>query len=179
MYIGFLNDRKELKLLIEEEKILFVKKGKGRKRRFLAITLFGVALVFGPLKASAELPDSNKMEYKTVNIVDFNRGGFSARPLNMETLGRQLSQESKDYQKDFNLPPLSKRFDTLKFSQERFRELAKDPNAITEVYHKKTVYEAISALHAEILVIVNDVKRIPQPYCKSVDLDFAILGPAP
>lgn len=30
MYIGFLNDQKELKLLIQEEKILSVKTKKGR-----------------------------------------------------------------------------------------------------------------------------------------------------
>jgi len=27
--------------------------------------------------------------------------------------------------------------------------------------------------------IIEDVERIPQPYCKSVDLDFRISGPAP
>lgn len=38
MYIGFLNDRKELKLLIEEEEeILDVKTEKGHKRKFLII----------------------------------------------------------------------------------------------------------------------------------------------
>jgi len=30
-----------------------------------------------------------------------------------------------------------------------------------------------------MLGIGNDVKRIPQPYCKSVDLDFGISVPAP
>ena len=181
MYIGFLNDRKELQFLIEEEKILFVKPGKGQKRKLMAIILFGGALVFGPLKASAsdELPDWNKMAYERVNLLDFNRGGFSARPMNIETLGKQLSQEYKDYQKDFNSPPLSKRFDTLKFSQVRFRELAKDPNARMEVYHKKTVYEARSALQAESMGLVEDVERIPQPYCKRVDLDFRVSGPPP
>ena len=174
MYIGFLNDRKELKLLIEEEKTIFVKIGKGRKRKVMGIILLGVALWFVPVKASAydELPDWNKMAYERVNLVDFNRGGFSARPMNMETLGRQLSQEYKDYQKDFNSPALSKRFDTIKFSQVRFQELARDPNARTKVYHKKTVDEARSALQAEIMGIVEGVERIPQPYCKSVDLDF-------
>lgn len=57
----------------------------------------------------------------------------------METLGRQLSQEYREYQEKFNSPTLSKRFDTLKFSQVRFQELARDPKARTKVYHKKTV----------------------------------------
>ena len=39
--------------------------------------------------------------------------------------------------------------------------------------------EARSALQAEIMGIIEDVERIPQPYCKSVDLDFRISGPAP
>lgn len=47
MYIGFLNDRKKLKLLIEEEKIIFVKTRKGRKRRLIARILLGGTLVFG------------------------------------------------------------------------------------------------------------------------------------
>ena len=96
----------------------------------MATILLGAGLAFGPLKASAELPD---LTYETINLVDFNRGGFSARPMNMETLGKQLSQEYKNYQKDFNSPRLSKRFDTLNFSQERFRELAKDPNSRTKL----------------------------------------------
>jgi len=177
MYIGFLNDRKKLKSLIQEKKTIFVETRKGQKRKLVSTIVLGGALIFGPLKACANLPDSNKMSYET--LIDFNRGGFSPRPINMETFGRQLSQEYNDYQKDFNSPPLSNRFDTIKFSQQRFRELAKDPNARTEVYHKKTVDEARSALHAEMLGIVNEVKRIPQPYCKSVDLDFSISGPTP
>ena len=70
-------------------------------------------------------------------------------------------------------------FCTIIFSQERFRELAKDPNSRTEVYHKTTVDEAISALQAEMMGLIEDVKRIPQPYCKQVDLDFRVSGPPP
>lgn len=35
------------------------------------------------------------------------------------------------------------------------------------------------ALQAERMGIVEGVERIPQPYCKKVDLDFRISGPAP
>lgn len=128
----------------------------------MTIILLGAGLAFGPLNASA----------KPLNYI-------LGRPVNMETLGRQLSQEYREYQKKFNSPTLSKRFDTLKFSQVRFKELARDPNARTKVYHKKTVDEARSALQDEIMGIVEGVERIPQPYCKTVDLDFRILGPAP
>lgn len=179
MYIGFLNDQKELNLLIQQEKILCVKTKKGRKRKYVTRILLVTVLAFGPLNASAKPIDYNKTTYETVISKDFSRGGFSARPVNMETLGRQLSQEYKDYQQKFNSPTLSKRFDTLKFSKVRFEQLARDPNARTKVYHKKTVDEARSALQAEIMGIIEDVERIPQPYCKSVDLDFRISGPAP
>ena len=141
--------------------------------------VLGAGLAFGPLNASAKPVDYNKTTYETVISKDFSRGGFSALPVNMETLGRQLSQEYREYQEKFNSPTLSKRFDTLKFSQVRFQELARDPNARTKVYHKKTVDEARSALQAEIMGIVEGVERIPQPYCKIVDLDFRISGPAP
>lgn len=121
--------------------------------------------------------NSNSIE----RVVDTNRGGFKPefldRPVNMETLGRQLSQEYREYQQKFNSPTLSKRFNTLKFSQVKFKELAKDSNARTIMYHKKTVDEARSVLQAEIMGIVEDVERIPQPYCKSVDLDSRISGP--
>lgn len=162
MYIGFLNDRKKLKLLIEEEKIIFVKTRKGRKRRLIARILLGGTLVFGQLKTSAEGTNFNGIQHEIVSLVDFNRGGFSARPMNMKTLGRKLSQEYKDYQKDFNSPPLSKRFDCVKFSQERFQELAKDPRAKSTVFHKTTVDEARSALQAEMMGLIEGVERIPQ-----------------
>lgn len=177
MYIGFLNDQKELKFLIEEERILVVKTEKRRKRKFVITILVVASLAFGPLNASAKPPDYNKTTYETVK--DCNRGGFSPRPMNMETLGRQLSQEYREYQKEFNSPTLSKRFDTLKFTQERFLKLAKDPSARTKVYHKTTVDEARAALQAEIMGLIENVERIPQPYCKQVDLDFRISGPAP
>ena len=81
---------------------------KGRKRKYVATILLGTGLAFSPLKASTELSDFNKMTYQTINLVDFNRGGFSVRLMNIETLGKQLSQEYKNYQNDFNSPRLSK-----------------------------------------------------------------------
>jgi hypothetical protein len=144
MYIGFSTDRKKLEFLIEEE-IVFCKKPTGRKRRIIASFLVAGGLVFSSMKASAELPDSNNMAYERVN---FNRGGFTFSPINMERMGRQLSQEYSEYQLNFNSPPLSKRFDTTKFSQVRFRELAKDPKARSTVFHKTTVDEVRSALQA-------------------------------
>ena len=98
MYIGFLNDQKELNLLIQQEKILCVKTRKGRKRKYVTRILLVTVLAFGPLNASAKPIDYNKTTYETVISKDFSRGGFSARPVNMETLGRHLSQEYKDYQ---------------------------------------------------------------------------------
>lgn len=183
MYIGFLNDKKKLNLLIQQEKNFSVKikKGKRRKRKYVLAFLLGTKLAFTPLNASANAKpiDYNGASYKTVIVKDLSRGGFSALPVNMETLGRQLSPEYVEYQQKFNSPTLSKRFDTLKFSQVRFKELARDPNARTTVYHKTTVDEARSALQSEIIGIVEGVERIPRPYCKSIDLDFRISGPAP
>ena len=39
MYIRFLNDQKELKLLIQQEKILFVKTKKGHKIKYVTTIL--------------------------------------------------------------------------------------------------------------------------------------------
>jgi len=94
-------------------------------------------------------------------------------------MSRRLSLEYKDYQQKFNSPPLSQRFDTKNYDQERFKELAKDPKATIEVFHKTTVDEARTAIHAEIEGLVDNVQRIEQPICKSVDLDFKVAGPAP
>lgn len=183
MYIGFLNDQKKLNRLIQQEKKISVKikKRKRRKRKYVLVFLLGTKLAFTALNASANAKpiDYNGTSCETVIIKDLNRGGFSALPVNMEILSRQLSPEYVEYQKKFNSPTLSKRFDTLKFSQVRFKELAKDPNARTTVYHKTTVDEARSALQSEIIGIIEGVERIPRPYCKSVDLDFRISGPAP
>jgi hypothetical protein len=97
----------------------------------------------------------------------------------METMSKRLSQEYKEYQQKFNSPPLSQRFDTKQYDQERFKELAKDPKANKEVFHKTTVDEARTAIHAEIEGLVDNAQRIEQPICKSVDLDFKVDGPAP
>ena len=40
----------------------------------------------------------------------------------METMSKRLSQEYKEYQQKFNYPPLSQRFDTKQYDQERFKE---------------------------------------------------------
>lgn len=181
MYIGFLNDKKKLNLLEEKNFSVKIKKGKRRKRKYVLAFVLGTKLAFTPLNASAnDKPiDYNGTSCETVIVKDLSRGGFSALPVNMETLGRQLSPEYVEYQQKFNSPTLSKRFDTLKFSKVRFKELARDPNARTIVYHKTTVDEARSALQSEIIGIVEGVERISRPYCKSVDLDFHISGPAP
>jgi hypothetical protein len=69
-------------------------------------------------------------------------------------MSKRLSQEYKEYQQEFNSPPLSKRFDT------KFKELAKDPKATKEVFHKKTVDEARTAIHAEIEGLVDNPQRL-------------------
>ena len=107
------------------------------------------------------------------------RAGFQPAPFNMDTLGRRLSQEYKEYQQKFNSPPLSKGFDTTNYNQVRFQLLSQDPRAKVVVYHKKTVDETRSAIQAESEGIIKDAQRIPKPYCNLVDLDFAISGPFP
>ena len=66
MYIGFLNDHKELKLLIQQEKILNVKTKKGRKRRCVATILFVWGITFGPINYSFKPFEYNKITYKQV-----------------------------------------------------------------------------------------------------------------
>ena len=46
----------------------------------------------------------------------------------METRCRNLSPEYTEYQKKFNSPFLSKKFDTKNFDQAKFKKLTKDPN---------------------------------------------------
>ena len=97
----------------------------------------------------------------------------------MEELSQTLSQEYRDYQQEFNSPPLSERFDTTNYDQEKFLELAKDPNAKKTVFHKRTVDEARSALHTEMEGYVENPQRLDQQFTKSVDLDFKVDGPYP
>jgi hypothetical protein len=97
----------------------------------------------------------------------------------MDTLGRRLSQEYKEYQDQYNSPPISDRFDTKDYDSARFMQLSQDPHAKRKVYHKKTVDETRSAIQSEIEGIIKDAQRIPKPYCNLVDLDFAISGPFP
>ena len=97
----------------------------------------------------------------------------------METLSQTLSQEYTEYQQKFNSPPVSKRFDTKNYDQEKFKELSKDPNAKKTVFHKTTVDEARSALHAEMEGHIENPQRLDQSFTKSVDLDFKVDGPYP
>ena len=97
----------------------------------------------------------------------------------MEELSQTLSQEYSNYQQDFNSPPLSERFDTTNYDQEKFLELGADPNAKKTVFHKTTVDEARSALHAEIEGHIENPQRLDQSFTKSVDLDFKVDGPYP
>lgn len=115
-----------------------------------------------------------------VNIKEdqFNQHGGGASS-SMEALSRRLSPEYKDYQQKFNSPPLSERFDTKQYKEERFKELAKDPKAKIEVFHKKTTDEARTAIHAEMEDIIENPRRIEQPICNDLDLDFQINGPGP
>lgn len=105
-----------------------------------------------------------------------NPGGSSS---SMEKMSKRLSQEYTEYQQNFNSPPVSKRFDTKNYDQEKFKELAKDPKANKEVFYKTTVDEARTALQAEMEGIIDNPQRIEKPICKSVDLDFKVNGPAP
>ena len=107
------------------------------------------------------------------------RGGFQPAPVNMETFGRRLSQEYREYQEQYNTLPFSKRFDTTNYDPVRFKVLSQDLHAKREVYHKKTVDETRSAFQAEREGIIKDAQRIPKPYCNLVDLDFAISGTFP
>lgn len=73
----------------------------------------------------------------------------------METMSKRLSQEYTEYQQKFNSPPVSKRFDTKNYDEEKLKELAKDPRANKEVFHKTTVDEARTAIHGEIESLVE------------------------
>ena len=97
----------------------------------------------------------------------------------MEELSQTLSQEYSNYQQDFNSPPLSERFDTTNYDQAKFLELGVDPNAKKTVFHKTTVDEARSALHAEMEGHIENPQRLDQSFTKSVDLDFKVDGPYP
>ncbi len=105
-----------------------------------------------------------------------NLGGSSS---SMETMSKRLSQEYTEYQQKFNSPRVSKRFDTKNYDQEKFKELAKDPRANKEVFHKTTVDEDRTALQLEMEEIVDNPQRIEKSICKFVDLDFKVEGPAP
>lgn len=59
------------------------------------------------------------------------------------------TEEYREYQQSFNSPPLSKRFDTKKYGEERFKRLAKDTKTKKEVFHKTAVDEARTAIQAE------------------------------
>ena len=82
-----------------------------------------------------------------------NPGGSSS---SMEKMSKRLSQEYTEYQQKFNSPPVSKRFDTKNYDEEKFKELSKDPRANKEVFHKTTVDEARAALQSEMEEIVDN-----------------------
>jgi hypothetical protein len=75
-------------------------------------------------------------------------------------MSKCLSQEYTEYQQQFNSLPVSKRFDTKHYAQEKFKELSKDPKANKEVFHKTTVDEYRTAIHAQIKGLVENPQRI-------------------
>lgn len=77
----------------------------------------------------------------------------------METISERVSQKYREYQQGLNFPPLSKKFGTKKYNEEKFKELAKDAKA-KKIFHKTTVGEARTAIHDE------NAQRIEQPICK-------------
>ena len=154
---------------------------KGLKRFTLSIKIaFIIAVSSFPTSSAAETGNAgfnhtNTAMEQVQNLI----GGFQVGPLNMEELSRQLSPEYLTYQQTLNSPPVSDRFDTIDFSHTRFKKLAQDPKAKTLLYHKTSVDEARSALHAEMKGIIDNVERIPKPDCNFCDLDFKVAGPAP
>lgn len=120
------------------------------------------------VRCSAKLDDTGFTEYL--------KPGESK---SMERLSQTLSQEYTEYQQKFNSPPVSKRFDTKNYDQEKFKELSKDPNAKQTVFQKTTVDEARSALHAKMEGHIENPQRLNQSFSKSVDLDFKVDGPYP
>ena len=115
-----------------------------------------------------------------INDGQYNRNENLGGPSScMEQMSKRLSPEYREYQQKFNSPPVSKRFDTEQYDQEKFQELSKDPRANKEVFHKTTVDEARAAIQSEMEEIVDNPQRIEKPFCKSVDLDFKVDGPAP
>ena len=134
---------------------------------------------FTPQRQYPSRPINNKLLSCRNNVKinqDQNLGGSSS---SMETMSRRISQEYTEYQHKFNSPPVSKRFDIKNYDEEKFKELSKDPRADKEVFHKTTVDEARAAIQSEMEEIVDNPQRIEKPFCKSVDLDFKVDGPAP
>jgi hypothetical protein len=97
----------------------------------------------------------------------------------MEDLSQTLSQEYSNYQQEFNSPHLSESFNTKNYDQEKFLELGADPNGKETLFHKTTVDEARSALHAEMEGDIENLQRLDQSLNKSLDLDFKVDGPYP
>ena len=65
------------------------------------------------------------------------------------------------------------------YDQEKFLKLGADSNAKKTVFHKTTVDEARSALHAEMEGHIENPQRLDQSFTKSVDIDFKVDGPYP
>lgn len=99
MYIGFLNDQKELKVLIQQEKILSVKTKKRRKRKYVVVFLVGTKLAFAPFNDSAK-----PINYNRASIVTLaNQSSFSSVQDPEQSLPAERS--------------------TLKFSDDEFKAL--------------------------------------------------------
>jgi hypothetical protein len=133
---------------------------------------------FSKLQAKKGKVGTAPIRPKKLNL---NSGTCSKAPSPSPTgkMAFQLSEEYKDYQKKFNSPPPSKRFDTNQCSEERFKKLARDPNAKGYKFDRITVEEARAVVQAEIEGLVVNAARLDKPYAKSVDLDYKIDGPYP
>ena len=108
-------------------------------------------------------PPSGRCSAK-LDDTGFTRYQKPGESKSMETLSQTLSQEYRDYQQEFNSPPLSERFDPMDYDEAKFLELAKDPNAKRTVFHKTTFDEARSALHAEMEGYVENPQRLNHPF---------------
>lgn len=114
------------------------------------------------------------------NGVRLNQGQFNGHQnpdessLSIEKMARHLCQNYREYQEKYNSPSLE-RFDTQEYNRTSFKELTVNP--VTGERNKASCDEAITAVYSEMEGIVLNPKRIKQPICKSVDLDFVVSGP--
>jgi hypothetical protein len=154
----------------------------GKSSESIFAEAFSPKLLYGsrptPLAGNFNIPKAPSVRYSAkLDNTEFTGYQRPGKSKSMETLSQTLSQEYSNYQQDFNSPPLSERFDTTNYDQAKFLELAKDPNAKKPVFHKTTVDEARSALHAELKGYIENPQLLDQSFTKSVDLDFKVDGP--